>query len=141
MDDFEKQLQRQPLRQVPADWRAEILQKSDEARNPSFVIRHSFLSALNSRLSTLLWPHPKAWAGLAAVWVLIFAFHFAARDTTPQMASASTRPASEISLGLKEQQQVLAELIGAAEPAHETEPPKRTPAQPHTERRRTTAMA
>jgi hypothetical protein len=67
-DDFEKRLQRQPLRKIPSEWRESILQEAKSAPHSSPVIRHSFLSTLNSTLSTILWPNPKAWAGLAAVW-------------------------------------------------------------------------
>src|SRR5258708_31493262 len=58
-DDFEKRLQRQPLRQVPREWRAEIVQGAEAATRKS-----SWLSLLTSYLSPLLWPHPKPWAGL-----------------------------------------------------------------------------
>jgi hypothetical protein len=58
--DFEKQLQRQPLREPPRDWRAEIL------------------AAADSRPST--WPSFRAWTALAAVWVVIFLLHLTAPD-------------------------------------------------------------
>ena len=74
MDNFEQKLQRQPLRQVPAEWRGEILVAADVNRRNRSVREFTFaatfrrlLSTLNAQLSTILWPHPKAWAGLAAV--------------------------------------------------------------------------
>src|ERR1041385_8337991 len=100
-DDFEKRLQRQPLRELPQDWREKILQEAESARHSSSVIRHSFLSTINSGLSTLLWPNPKAWAGLAAVWVLIFALHRHVGDGSPMAAAVSPSP-SETGGALKD---------------------------------------
>jgi hypothetical protein len=114
-DDFEQKLQRQPLRQVPAEWRGEILAVAESAaaaRHPSPVTRPSWLSTLNSQLSTILWPHPKAWAGLAAVWILIFVVNFSTRDQSPVVAEKSTPPSPEVMVELRQQQRMLAELIG-----------------------------
>ncbi|MGD0206198.1 MAG: hypothetical protein ABSC89_01100 [Verrucomicrobiota bacterium] len=112
--DFEQRLQRQPLRQVPAEWREEILTAAESAatRRPPPVTRPSWLSALNSQLSTILWPHPKAWAGLAAIWIVILAVDFSARDKTPVVAEKSSPPSPEVIVELRQQQRMLAELIG-----------------------------
>ena len=87
-EQFEQRLSRQPLRQIPGEWRAEILAAAREAQRPGTATRHprSLLSTINHQLSTLLWPHPKAWAGLAAVWVFIFAVNFSMRDKSPGIA-------------------------------------------------------
>jgi hypothetical protein len=115
-DDFEQRLQRQPLRQIPNKWREEILKAAESAfvtpHSPP-VTRPSWLSALNTQLSTILWPHPKAWAGLAAVWILIFAVDFSMRDKTPVVAGKSASPSPEVVAELKQQQRLLAELFGA----------------------------
>jgi hypothetical protein len=60
-----------------------------------------------------LWPHPRAWAGLAAVWILILAVDFSVRDKTPVMAEKAAPPSQEVIVELKQQQRMLAELIGA----------------------------
>jgi hypothetical protein len=118
MENFEQRLQRQSLRQVPREWRAEILAAARDvqtARHPSPVTRHSLLSIINHQLSTLLWPHPKAWAGLAAVWILIFSMDFSTRDTTRVVAERAAPPSPEVVAELKQQQRMLAELIGASQ--------------------------
>ena len=129
-EDFEQKLQRQPLRRVPAEWRREILSVAERASRTA--PRASFLSTLNTQLSTLLWPHPAAWAGLAAVWILIFAVDFSIRDTTPVMAEKSAPLSPETLAELKQQQRMLAELIGPAQ-TREAEPAKFLP-QPRSER-------
>ena len=117
-DDFESRLQRQPLRQVPPAWRGEILaatvgrESKVESRGPA-AFRPS---TLVTRLSALLWPHPKAWAGLAAVWMLVFAVNFSMRDGSPRLAAKSAPPSPEVMVELKKQQRMFAELVGANEP-------------------------
>ena len=125
MDDFEQRLQRQPLRQMPAEWRGEILDAATSC-HPSLATRHSFLSTLNHQLSTILWPHPKAWAGLAAVWILIFCMDFSMRDTTPAVAEKAVPPSPEVIVELKQQQRMLAELIGVSQ-ARDAELPRFLP--------------
>ena len=96
-DQFEQRLQRQSLRQIPAAWREEILSATSQAqsagRSPS---GYSFLSVLHQRLSSLLWPHPVAWGGLAAVWVLIVALNFSSRDQAPTIADKTSPTSPEM---------------------------------------------
>ena len=134
-DDFEQTLQRQPLRPVPAEWREEILVAAESAsasRHASRATRHSFLSTLNAQLSTLLWPHPAAWAGLATLWILILAVDISARDRSPAMAEKSAPASPETIVELKKQQRMLAELIGPRDP-HDTDRSKSFAPRPRTE--------
>ena len=118
-DELEQKLSRQPLRQVPPEWRADILTAAHGAqasRHPSPVTRHSWLSTINSQLSTFFWPHPKAWAGLAAVWIFIFAVNFSTRDHSQRLATKSAPPSPEAVAELRQQKLLFAELIGSTEP-------------------------
>jgi hypothetical protein len=114
-DDFEQKLRRQTLRPIPSEWRAEILDTTNSTARRSEVktARSNWLSTFNHQLSTILWPHPNAWAGLAAAWILIFAVDFSTRDTTPVVAEKAAPPSPEVVAELKQQQRMLAELIGA----------------------------
>src|ERR1035438_2914387 len=93
-DDFEKRLERQPLRQMPGKWREEILaasRRASPAHHASRVTHHpppsrSLLSTLNHQLSTILWPHPTAWAGLAAVWLVILGVNLTTQDASTVIA-------------------------------------------------------
>ena len=122
-DELEQKLSRQLLRPVPTEWRAEILREGRRAAVPNnkwdadtaSLPARSWLSTINHQLSTLLWPHPKAWAGLAAVWIFIGALNFSARDTSPRLAEKSAPPSAEVIVELKKQQRLLAELVGSYE--------------------------
>jgi hypothetical protein len=119
MDQFERRVSRQPLRQVPSEWRAEILSAAHDAQAPrdsSPAAHRSLASKISDQLSALLWPHPKAWAGLAAVWILILTMNFSARDKTPVVAEKVTPPSPEVLVELKKQQLLFAELVGPREP-------------------------
>ena len=113
-DDFEQKLRRQPLRQVPAEWREEILAAA-ASYHRSPVERRSFLSTLNFQLSTILWPHPVAWAALAAIWILIFTVDFSVRDQAPSVAERYSPPPAEVIVEVRQQQRLLAELMGPRE--------------------------
>jgi len=140
-DDFEQKLQRQPLRQVPAEWRGEILVAADVNRRNRPVREFTFaatpfrrlLSTLNAQLSTILWPHPKAWAGLAAIWILILAVNFSMRDPSPVRAQKSSPPSPEVIVELRQQQRLLAELIGPRD-IREADRSKSFVPQPRSER-------
>ena len=142
-DDFEKQLQRQPLRPMPGEWRAEILSAARQASSPNHASRithhlppsPSLLSTLNSQLSTFLWPHPTAWAGLAAVWLVILGMNLTTRDASTQVAKHFSPVSPQVFLAFQEQERLLTELLGP----HETpaaERPKPGPARPRSEGRR-----
>ena len=118
MEQFERRLSRQPLRQIPGEWRAKIMAAARDAqasRHPTPVTHRSLLSTIRHQLSSLLWPHPKAWAGLAAVWVLILAVNFSTRDKTPVVAEKAMPPSPEVIAELRQQKLLFAELIGPAE--------------------------
>jgi hypothetical protein len=119
-EQFERHLSRQPIRQVPPEWREEILSAAYAAQascRSSPAQYHGWFAALKQRLTTLLWPHPKAWAGMAAVWVLILAADFSMRDPATGVAEEKYAPPSpEVIVELKKQQQMLAELVGTYEP-------------------------
>ena len=128
--DFEKKLQRQDLRPIPAEWRGDILRTAQAA----IPTRASWLSTINYQLSTLLWPYPKAWAGLAAAWLLIVVMHFYNVDSTVTVTKNSPPPSPEFLLALKQQRRELAKLVESAS-APDADRPKSFPPGPRSERR------
>jgi hypothetical protein len=109
-ENFEERLRNQPLRQIPAKWRSEILTAAQAA-------------ALSRRLSPvarpapwwreLLWPSPTAWAGLACAWLVVLTLNAAARPTAGEqrMAGQTRQPSQEIAVTLAQRRQELAQLL------------------------------
>lgn len=138
-EDFEKELKRQSMRPLPADWRAEILGAA-RASVPAPRPAPSFLSTLNHQLSALLWPNPRAWAGLAAVWALIFAFNYFTGDRPEVMAATLPPPTPQMIRIAQEERRVLVQMV---EPYEEpsAEPPKPFVPRPRGELRAFVSMA
>ena len=135
-EQFEQRLRRQSLKKIPGEWRAEILSavRGDQiTRHASPAISASWFSTLNSRLSTLLWPHPKAWAGLAAVWVGILVLNLSQRDPSPVAVEKFSPPPPEIMAELRQQKLLFAELMGSPE-TPEADRRKNVPPGPRSER-------
>lgn len=145
MDDFEKQLQRQSLRKVPGEWRVEILREGRRISVPEFNDANrpflgKFLSTLNRKLSTFFWPHPKAWAGLAVIWIAILFMNVYTRDSRPVLAKQTEAPSPQVQLVMEQQRRLFNELLGPTT-ALEADRPKIILRQPRSEMRRETAMA
>jgi len=141
-NDFEKRLQRQPVRPVPSQWREEIL---DAARNATASVptprpTYGLLASLRHCLSPLLRPQRAAWIGLAAVWVVIIALNIASHDNSPQaQASRAAAVVSPEALqALQQQRLLLAELVGRAE-TYPMNRPKSLPPGPRSQRREASA--
>ena len=136
-EQFEQHLQRQPARKIPADWREEILSAANSAPKRSegglFASLFLQLKTENLKLKTIFWPHPRAWAGLAAVWILIFAANFSTRDDSPRISQKSSPLTPEMRMVLQQQKMMLAKLIEPNEP-FVAEPPKSFPPRPRSER-------
>jgi hypothetical protein len=94
----------------------------------------SFVSLLlrcpNKLWQELVWPSRRIWAGLAAVWIGILIFNFSQRDNSPVMAMKS--PSPQMILSFRQQEKLLAELIGPNEPVV-AEPPKTVAPRPRSE--------
>jgi hypothetical protein len=128
-DDFENQLQRQPMRPIPSAWRDEILGAARHKCEP----RHSTLKPQQvSWWRELLWPCPQAWAGLAAVWMLIFALKVVTLEPAQVVSARPALPVKELQMALQERRRMWVEFAG---PTALVEPPKRFVPGPRSERR------
>jgi hypothetical protein len=115
--EFEKQLERQPMRELPREWRSEILVAASRVERITVI----------DRLSTWLWPHPRAWAGLAAAWVLTFLLHLTAPDQPRHARDSSPRTFQSLAVMQKQtlmMAQLLGSLDGGVQPAPAIVPPK-----------------
>jgi hypothetical protein len=119
-EQFERRLSRQPLRQIPGEWRSAILRagRRDTVPKNKWDADTASLPKWNWRtsLAEIFWPHPKAWAGLAVVWVFILAMNFSCRDKSSVTAEKYIPPSREVIVELKKQQLLFAELVGLREP-------------------------
>jgi len=113
LENFEQRLRGQPLKIIPGEWRAEILTNCRRSNVEDHAPESLWLSTFVSQLSTIFWPHPKAWGALAAVWICIFVLNFSARDKAPLIAKSSPPPSPETIVELKQQRRLFVELIGA----------------------------
>lgn len=153
MNDFEHRLQGEQPRQIPPTWREDILRQARAAaetqetaatgaRPPQTGWLRSAMAALRNHLTapgspslahSLLWPHPKAWATLAALWMAIGCLHWASKEpAAPTLASNPVQPASRSSvelLCLAEQLRLQRELLGVS-PARPMDPVDRRKTQP-----------
>jgi hypothetical protein len=132
-EQFEQRLRRQSLKKIPGEWRAEILSAAHGVQITRHASPVSRLSTLNQKLSTFLWPHPKAWAGLAAVWVGILILNLSQRDQSPGAAETFSPPTPEVMAELRQQKLLFAELMGSPE-TPEADRRKNIPPGPRSER-------
>ena len=118
-DDFESQLQRQPLREAPSKWREQILREAkdsvvaDERRLKlrSYKSQSLLTSAATPWWREWFWPSPQAWAGLAAVWLVILGLNATAASRSTDMAKQSPKPSPEVEITLAAQRRELARLL------------------------------
>jgi hypothetical protein len=112
-DQFENRLRRQAQRSIPPEWREEILSAARVAVPNRPLVTSNVVSALRA----LLWPHPTAWACLASIWVMVLGLNFASREEPAphSVARHAAPPSRQMRELLKQQQQLLAELVAPYE--------------------------
>jgi hypothetical protein len=134
-DDFENKLKRQPLRQIPDDWREDILRTAREHASPALKSRQPFLI----RDVLVLWreliqPFRYAWSGMAVLWVVFWMVNARLEITDSPTGSATVTSAASDSIRLfEEQRQVLVELTGRID-LSPAEPPQESHPKPRSER-------
>ncbi len=130
-DEFEAQLQRQALQPIPPEWRSRILNRA--AAQAPIVVRVN-AEAVLPWWRALLWPSPRAWVGMAALWVALFIMN---REAQPGLRSTITvknvAPPRELRMAMAEKHRFFAELMNEMDPA--IEPEKQFIPKPRTEAR------
>lgn len=127
----------------------EILFQKHHGTEPKLhAIRHEVVESMRrpSILSwpirlwcELIWPCRRIWAGLTAVWILILVANLSMQDHS-QLATAKSLPAPEIMMTWRQQERLLAELVGPDE-MRAAPPPKPFLSRPSSERRLEILMA
>lgn len=121
--------QLQPSQLAQARWSRAIL----AAGQPGAVRRPTPAIVFREWWRDVIWPHRRIWAGLAAAWLIILAGNLSLPGHAPSLAGKSA-PMSETILSWRQQERLLAELIGPAE-SRATVPPKSFSPQPSSRRR------
>ena len=153
-DDFEQYLARQPLRQVPTEWREEILvaarveilqtaKENVSARKVShrLVFEDIGIELLpKSGWRDWFWPSPVTCATFASVWLaicvglVIVITHLTASETPVVAASKTASPAPQILLmAVVEKHQLIENLMDIV--PERVGPHSTTTAGPHSQRR------
>ena len=96
-------------------------------RSSSFALPDNEICKPGEGVST--WPSLRAWAGLAAVWVVIFVLHVNAPDE-PQLARNSAAISTQSFAMLHEQTLMMAQLLGQPDQADAGEAPVMLPVPP-----------
>jgi hypothetical protein len=105
---------------VPREWRGEILAAASAAQPRR-------CRGFREEVST--WPSLRAWASLAAVWVVIFLLHLAAPDE-PRLAGNSASVSMLSFAKMHEQTLMMAQLLGQPDQADAGEAAAVLPAAP-----------
>jgi hypothetical protein len=87
MNDFERKLSQQPFRPPPPEWRETIL-----------AVRGNIVVPEIRTWRDWLWPSPKAWAALAAVWLIFLALSINSEPAPPRKIVASPQPPAGVTL-------------------------------------------
>lgn len=59
----------------------------------------------------LFWPFRHSWAGMAALWLLMWGIHLHLSSEQPSVSNSHSAPTAAVVQALEEQRQILAELI------------------------------
>jgi hypothetical protein len=134
-DDFEKRLQRQAPRQIPAAWREEIVSVSKAAslsQAGSVRPMPTITSLTFSLWRELVCPSRHIWAGLATVWVIILIANANLTTGRPIASVGSTTSSAELWFLFREQTLLVAELSASVE-SKPIQLPDATPPRPRSQ--------
>ena len=102
MNEFERRLAQQPLRQVPPNWRRDVLA---HAAQPGRVAR------VRAAILGWLWPSPLAWASLVLIWLALAAVFTVAERNEPDIGFASSVTPTGAHVDVAQEDEVAASLL------------------------------
>jgi hypothetical protein len=105
-------------------------QGTKEQSRPASLVA-SLLDCSKKLWLELVWPSRRIWTGLAAVWILILAANVFLHENSPVIAKSG--PSSEMMMALKDQQNILAELLTDRSAPRDLERQKSFSPKPRTE--------
>ena len=114
-------------------------QETKERSRPDTFVTW-LLCGSNKLWLELVWPCRRVWTGLAAVWIALCLFNVSQRDKLELAARKLPPPSPEAVMAWRQQERLLAELIGPNE-TRAAEPPKPFSPRPSSQRWFETLMA
>ena len=118
----------QPDPAVQRQWARAI----QAAARPEPTCRLTPATAFRDWWLDVIWSSRRIWAGLAAVWVVLLAVNFSGRDHSQTLARKSPPSSPEMIMAFRQQERLLAELIGSSSTG-EVEPQRTFLPRPRTE--------
>jgi hypothetical protein len=107
-DDFEHRLASQPIRQMPDEWRANILTTASRAVHPHVAVE---TSAENQPWwKAWLWPCPQAWASMAAAWIVVLLLNAFSTESHSSPHGQALVSAPSVLNGWRYRNELLAQL-------------------------------
>jgi hypothetical protein len=136
---FENHLRRRPLKSIPATWRDDILQPAVREigdRQPGPARELTWMEAFRSWATGFFAAAPKAWAGLATVWVVILVLNVSGGDESTTAVMLRPVSPAQTRMALQQKQLLLIELAGRPETRPAAQPRSTAPG-PRTQRKET----
>jgi anti-sigma factor RsiW len=119
----------QPGESAQRRWTSAI----ETAAQPNAIRRFAPVAVFRDWAREVIWPWRRVWAGLAAVWILLLAANCSMHNLS-QAVAAKSNPTPEMIQAWRQQEQLLAELIGPNE-TRAAAPPRSFLPRPSSERR------
>jgi hypothetical protein len=102
------------IRREVVEVAADVNRRKQPVRELTFAA--ALANAIKVLFQELVWPCRRTWAGLAAVWVALLIFNVSQRDQSELAARKLPPPSPEAILAWRQQERLLAELIGPSTP-------------------------
>ena len=104
------------LRREVVDAAADVNRRKQPVRELTFAA--TLANAIRLSFLELIWPCRRTWAALTAVWIALFIFNVSQRDKAELAARKLPPPSPEAIMAWRQQERLLAELIGPSAPGY-----------------------
>jgi hypothetical protein len=102
------------IRREVVEVAADVNRRKQPVRELTFAA--TLAKAIRLSFLELVWPCRRTWAALAAVWIALFIFNVSQRDKSELAVRKLPPPSPEAIMAWRQQEKLLAELIGPSAP-------------------------
>jgi hypothetical protein len=100
------------IRREVVEAAADVNRRKQSVRELTFAA--TLANAIRLPFRELVWPCRRTWTALAAVWIALFIFNVSQRDKLELAARKLPPPSPEAIMAWRQQERLLAELIGSS---------------------------